>query len=116
MDLSESTTKYIEQLQRPLALGGTTELKPVFDPVFHCFSVQLWRDGAPAGLLGMVDELTHPDDVLENIDAFLEKHDESPLNNTQMNHLGGALIMAKGGSDAYMLIFALEHPENFIVI
>ena len=106
----------LKDLKSPLRLDETTELKAVFDPVFRSFSAQLWKDGSPAGLLGMAGEFTHPDDVLDAVDDFLTEHDESELTEEQMARLGGMLIMAKGGPDAEMLRLAIEHPENVIVL
>ena len=98
----------LKDLKSPLRLNETTELKAVFDPVFRSFSVQLWRDGSPAGLLGLAGEFTHPDDVLDEVDDFLTEHDESELTEEQMARFGGMLIMAKGGPDAEMLRLAIE--------
>ncbi|MDQ0765658.1 hypothetical protein [Streptomyces canus] len=106
----------LKDLKSPIRLNETTELKAVFDPVFRSFSAQLWRDGSPAGLLGMAGEFTHPDDVLDAVDEFLTERGESELTEEQMTRFGGTLIMAKGGPDAAMLQMAIEHPENFIVL
>ncbi|MGW0572949.1 hypothetical protein [Streptomyces tauricus] len=97
------------QLMQPLQLNDTTQLKAVFDPANRCFSAQLWKDGAPTGMLG---QFTHPDDVLDAVDEFLTEHSESPLTESQMGQFGGMLIMAKGGPDASMLKLAIEDPSS----
>lgn len=103
-------------LHAPLQLDDTTQLKAVFDPVLRCFSAQLWRDGEPAGLLGMVGEFTHPDDILDAVDAFLTENGESPLTQQQEGRFGGMLIMAKGGPDAAMLQLAIEDPSKVLFL
>jgi len=100
----------------PIMLDENTELKPVFDPAFRCFSAQLWKNGEPAGLCGMVHEFTHPDDLMEAVDSFLVERGANPLTEEQMAHFGGALIMAKGGPDAMLLQMALEDPSKFILL
>ena len=106
----------LKDLKSPIRLSETTELKAVFDPVFRSFSAQLWKDGSPAGLLGMAGEFTHPDDVLDVVDDFLTEHGESPLTEEQMTRFGGTLIMAKGGPDAMLLQLAIEDPDSFVVL
>jgi len=103
-------------LKSPLRLNETTELKAVFDPVLRCFSAQLWKNGSPAGRLGMVGEFTHPDDVLDAVDGFLAEHGESALTESEMGRFGGTLIMAKGGPDAAMLQQAIDDPDSFLLL
>ncbi|MFC8670962.1 MULTISPECIES: hypothetical protein [Streptomyces] len=103
----------LNDLTQPLQLNDTTQLKAVFDPALRCFSAQLWKGGEPVGLLGLVDQFTHPDDVLDAVDEFLTEHDESPLTEQQMGRFGGMLIMAKGGPDAAMLQIAIKDPSSF---
>ncbi|MEU6379618.1 hypothetical protein [Streptomyces sp. NPDC046909] len=104
----------LDHLRKPLQLNETTELKAVFDPALRCFSAQLWKDGDPAGLLGLVGEFTHPDDVLDAVDEFLTERGESPLTESQMGQFGGMLIMAKGGPDAAMLQQAVDAPHTVL--
>ncbi|MET7783863.1 hypothetical protein ABZU94_32270 [Streptomyces mirabilis] len=106
----------LNDLKQPLQLNDTTQLKAVFDPALRCFSAQLWKDGDPAGLLGLVGEFTHPDDVLDAVDEFLTEHGESPLTEEQVGRFGGMLIMAKGGPDAAMLRMAVEEPHTVLVL
>lgn len=86
----------LNDLRQPLQLNDTTQLKAVFDPALRCFSAQLWKDGEPAGLLGLVGEFTHPDDVLEAVDEFLIEKGESPLTEKQMGCFGGMLLWRRG--------------------
>ncbi|MEU1259365.1 hypothetical protein ABZ445_39405 [Streptomyces chartreusis] len=104
----------LNDLRQPLQLNDTTQLKAVFDPALRCFSAQLWKDGEPAGLLGLVGEFTHPDDVLDAVDEFLTEKGESPLTEQQMGRFGGMLITAKGGSDAAMLQMAMKAPHTVL--
>ncbi|MFF0133286.1 hypothetical protein ACFYTG_47760 [Streptomyces mirabilis] len=104
----------LNDLKQPLQLNDTTQLKAVFDPALRCFSAQLWKDGDPAGLLGLVGEFTHPDDVLDAVDEFLTEYGESPLTEEQMGRFGGMLIMAKGGPDAAMLQMAIKEPHTVL--
>lgn len=98
-------------LKSPLQLNETTELRALFDAAIRGFSVQLWKDDSLAGTLG---EFAHPDDVLDAVDDFLAEHGESPLTEEQMGHLGGTLIMAKGGPDAALLQMAIDNPASFL--
>ncbi|MGW4490493.1 hypothetical protein [Streptomyces sp. NPDC004376] len=104
----------LNDLEQPLQLNDTTQLKAVFDPVLQCFSAQLWKDGEPAGLLGLVDQFTHPDDVLDALDEFLIERGEIPLSEEQLGRFGGMLIMAKGGPDAAMLQMAIAAPHTVL--
>ncbi|MFE9883345.1 hypothetical protein [Streptomyces sp. NPDC005784] len=104
----------LNDLKQPLQLNDTTELKAVFDPALRCFSAQLWKDGDPAGLLGLVGQFTHPDDVLDAVDDFLTEQGENPLTEQQLGRFGGMLIMAKGGPDAAMLQLAIDDPSSFL--
>ncbi|WP_037620194.1 hypothetical protein [Streptomyces aureus] len=106
----------LNDLNQPLQLNDTTQLKAVFDPALRCFSAQLWKDGEPAGLLGLVGQFTHPDDVLDAVDEFLTEQGESPLTEQQMGLFGGMLIMAKGGPDAEMLRLAIEDPSKVLFL
>ena len=106
----------LNDLMQPLQLNDTTQLKAVFDPALRYFSVQLWKDGEPAGLLGMVGQFTHPDDVLDAVDEFLTEKGESPLTEQQMARFGGMLITAKGGPDAAMLQLAIEDPSKVLFL
>ena len=54
-------------------LDESTRIVPVFDPVLRTLSVQLWKGGEPAGIHGLFEHFTHPDDVLDTIDEFLEQ-------------------------------------------
>ena len=69
----------LNDLNQPLQLNDTTQLKAVFDPALRCFRAQLWKAGDPAGLLGLAEVFTHPDDVLYAVDAFRTAPGSSPL-------------------------------------
>ncbi|MFG2785719.1 hypothetical protein ACGFY7_48870 [Streptomyces prunicolor] len=105
----------LNDFMQPLQLNDTTQLKAIFDPVLRCFSAQLWRGGEPAGLLGLVGQFTHPDDVLDAVDEFLTEQGESPLTEQQTGRFAGMLIMAKGGPDAMMLQLAIEDPSSVLL-
>ncbi|CAM5362312.1 hypothetical protein [Streptomyces viridochromogenes] len=106
MDLNDFT--------EPLQLNDTTRLQAIFDPALRCFRAQLWKADEPAGLLGLDEVFTHPDDVLEAINEFLAEEDQNPLTEQQMGRFGGMLIMAKGGPDAEMLRMAIAKPDAFL--
>ncbi|MFJ8636987.1 hypothetical protein [Streptomyces sp. NPDC093568] len=106
MDLNDYT--------KPLQLNDTTRLQAIFDPALRRFRAQLWKAGDPAGLLGLVEVFTHPDDVLDAVDEFLTAHGEDPLTKEQTGRFAGMLIMAKGGPDAEMLRLAIEEPDKFL--
>ncbi|BDH10491.1 hypothetical protein [Streptomyces hygroscopicus] len=115
-ELSEKTKQQLWHLRQPVKLDESTELRPLYYPALRYFSVQLWKGGALAGLLGEVGQYTHPDDVLDDVDGFLVERGERPLGDDQLAHLGGGLIVAKGGPDLTMLAHALEHPETFRIL
>jgi hypothetical protein len=96
-------------------LDETTRIVPVFDPVLCTLSVQLWKSGEPAGIHGLVEDLTHPDDVLDTIDEFLEQFGVRALTEHEIDVLARELIMAKGGPDAAILMTALQNPESFLI-
>ncbi|MGW1880608.1 hypothetical protein [Streptomyces sp. NPDC001975] len=106
MDLNDFT--------KPLQLNDTTRLQAIFDPALRRFRAQLWKADEPAGLLGLVEVFTHPDDVLDAVDEFLTAHGESPLTKEQTGRFAGMLITAKGGPDAEMLRLAIEEPDKFL--
>ncbi|WP_416974623.1 hypothetical protein [Streptomyces sp. 4F14] len=99
-----------------LKLDEKTHIRPVFDPVLRSFTVQLWTDGEPAGTLGADSIFLHPDDILDEIDGFLETHGRSPLTENQGAEFCGMLIMAKGGPDAMLLQMVRKNPEGFLFL
>ncbi len=99
----------------PIDLDENTRIVPVFDPVLRTLSVQLWKGGEPAGIHGLVEHFTHPDDVLDTIDEFLEQSGVRALAEDEIGVLAGELIMAKGGPDAAILMMARQSPESFLI-
>ena len=99
-----------------LHLDESTVLRPVFDPRLYQFSAQLWLNGQPAGIHGLIDPFNHPDDLINTIDKFLNDADVRALTEDEKATLGYELIMQKGGPDAALLQLAAEHPEFFIVL
>ena len=96
-----------------IRLNGHTVLVPGYDPVFRTFNVQLWKNGDPADTYGLGEKFTHPDDVIDTIDDFLDEHGVAPLSEKQLVELGRELIMAKGGPDAALLKMAEQDPKRF---
>ncbi|HEY8983362.1 MAG TPA: hypothetical protein VIU15_27760 [Streptomyces sp.] len=103
-------------ISSPLALNETTEIKAVFDPVGRNFQVQLWQDSQVAAQLGEGIRLSHPYEILEEIDAFLVEHDLEPLTEEQTGHLCVMLITAKGGPDLALLKASRTNPQGFLII
>ncbi|MFJ2589659.1 hypothetical protein [Streptomyces sp. NPDC087538] len=90
-----------------LALDGTAVvLRPVFDPRLHTFSVQLWEDGEPGGIHGLVEYFRYADELLEAIDAFLAEHGVRALTGDEAVLLYAGLVQAKGGPD--WVIFQMQ--------
>ncbi|MBY8887234.1 hypothetical protein K7472_20625 [Streptomyces sp. PTM05] len=98
---------------KSIDLDESTHILPVFDPVLRTFSVQLWKGSQPAGIHGLVENFSHPDDVLDTIDEFLERSGVRALTEDEIGKLGGELIRSKGGPDAAILELALKHPQLF---
>ncbi|AEY93220.1 hypothetical protein SHJG_7954 [Streptomyces hygroscopicus subsp. jinggangensis 5008] len=96
-------------------LDESTRIVPVFDPVLHTLSVQLWKGGQPAGIHGLVEHFTHPDDVHDTIDEFLEQSGVRALTEHEIDVLAAELITAKGGPDAALLMMARQNPESFLI-
>lgn len=87
------------------------ELRPVYDPVLRTFSVQLWKDGEPAGIHGLIEAFPYPDEATEAIDAFLTAHDVRELTGEETVQLYGGLLAAKGGPDYQLFVMQLTHGQ-----
>ncbi|MCU4750266.1 hypothetical protein [Streptomyces sp. G-5] len=98
----------------PIDLGDGAVLKPIFDPRLRTFSVQLWSDGQPDGIHGLVEDFRHADQAVEAIGPFLEEHGVRQLTEKELAFLYAGLIQAKGGPDFELLLMQLRHPAVFI--
>ncbi|MBV6700292.1 hypothetical protein KV557_24835 [Kitasatospora aureofaciens] len=92
-----------------LTLEGTTAvLKPVYDPVLRTFSVQLWEDGKPSGIHGLIDPFQYADEPLEGINDFLAEAELRPLTVDEQFQLYAGLVKAKGGPDWQLFLFQVN--------
>ncbi|QDN84436.1 hypothetical protein FNV61_00150 (plasmid) [Streptomyces sp. RLB3-6] len=80
------------------------ELRPVFDPALRTFSVQLWKDGEPSGIHGLIDNFRYADEPLEAVDAFLAERGVRALTGDEAVLLYAGLVRAKGGPDWQMFL------------
>ncbi|MGW6457478.1 hypothetical protein ACWF94_16430 [Streptomyces sp. NPDC055078] len=80
-------------------MSDTVRLVPVFDPVLRNFAVQLWKDGDPAGIHGLIETYTHPADLLATVNRFLTEAGVRPLTRTERATLRRELITAKDGPE-----------------
>ena len=82
-----------------LDIDGSNQLRPVFDPRLRTFSVQLWRDGEPGGIHGLVEHFRYADQVVETIGGFLAESGVRELADQEAALLYAGLVQAKGGPD-----------------
>ena len=75
----------------PVKMDEKTELRPVYDPRLYCFSIQLWTDGKPGGIHGLVEHFAHPDNCLETLNAFLESEGVRRVNDGEYSALHRSL-------------------------
>ncbi|WP_052434172.1 hypothetical protein [Streptacidiphilus melanogenes] len=95
----------------PVNMDDQTQLRPVFDPRLYCYSIQLWVDGQPGGIHGLVEQFPHPDDVMDTLNAFLEENQIRHITSEEYSALCRSLIEAKDGPE-WALIQAIEQdPE-----
>jgi hypothetical protein len=95
----------------PVKMDETTQLHPVFDPRLYCFSIQLWVDGEPGGIHGLVEQFPHPDDVMATLNEFLAQYDIRPIEEEEYSALCRSLIEAKGGPEWDMVRMVEQNPE-----
>ncbi|MEV4438106.1 hypothetical protein AB0K09_03660 [Streptomyces sp. NPDC049577] len=96
----------------PFTVDGTTELRPVFDPVLRTFSVQLWSDGEPAGIHGLVEPFFFADEAVEEINDYLLQHGVRALTFAESVRLYGALLAAKDPDGPDFQLFLMEYRAN----
>ncbi|MDG5807886.1 hypothetical protein P9869_35620 [Streptomyces ossamyceticus] len=103
----------IDTLGSPLKLDDVNaELQPVYDPVLRTFSVQLWKDGEPAGIHGLIENFRYADEPLEAIDAFLAKQDIRAVTGEEAAWLYAGLVHAKGGPDWQILLMDITAGQQ----
>ncbi|MFF4173645.1 hypothetical protein [Streptomyces sp. NPDC001744] len=96
-----------------LALDGTNVvLRPVFDPRLYTFSVQLWEDGQPGGIHGLVEHFRYADQPVETIDAFLAENGVRATTGEEAALLYAGLVQAKGGPDWALLLLSIGADED----
>ncbi|MCM2388810.1 hypothetical protein [Streptomyces albipurpureus] len=95
-------------------IGETARLVPVFDPVLRNLAVQLWKDGDPAGIHGLGETYSCPDDVLDTLGEFLTEAGIRSPTAAEYAVLARELIMLKGGPDAALLTMAEKDPQRFL--
>ncbi|WP_327286664.1 hypothetical protein [Streptomyces sp. NBC_01205] len=88
------------------------ELQPVFDPCLRVFSVNLSKDGKYAGNFGMHEVIAYADEVVEDVNPFLDQHGVRPLTLPEMVHLYGALLAAKNPHGPDFLLFRMEFERG----
>ncbi|MFC1435324.1 hypothetical protein ACEZDB_32260 [Streptacidiphilus sp. N1-3] len=91
----------------PVSMDERTQLRPAYDPQQYTFSIQLWTDGEPGGIHGLVERFAHPDDLLGTLDAFLETKGVRHINEGEYGALCRSVYEAKGGPD-WAIIVLLE--------
>jgi hypothetical protein len=72
-------------------------LIPVFDPRLRTFSVQLWKDGDPCGIHGLIEDFQRADEPMESIDAFLVSSGVRALTEEEAQRVLDGLVRAKHG-------------------
>ncbi|MEU8828868.1 hypothetical protein [Streptomyces sp. NPDC048636] len=95
-----------------LALDGTVVLRPVFDPRLRTFSIQLWKNGEPGGIHGLIETFRYADEPLETIDAFLADHGVRAVTDEEAALLYAGLVQAKGGPDWALLLISIGADEQ----
>ncbi|MFF6888587.1 hypothetical protein ACFY9F_36030 [Streptomyces sp. NPDC012421] len=96
----------------PLTIDGGTELRPIYDPRLRTFSVQLWKNGEPAGIHGLTTPYLYADEATVEIVPFLQKHGIRVLSGPEMVHLCGALLRAKNPAGPDFQLFLMKAARS----
>lgn len=94
--------------QNIITLDRRTNLAIGYDPRLRSFFAHLWIDDAPAGSLGLLEPIRHPDDLMAAIPGLLADRGLPSLTEAQSVQAGEAAIRAKGGPDAMLLDLPLN--------
>ncbi|MEU6965083.1 hypothetical protein [Streptomyces chrestomyceticus] len=99
-------------LDRLALEGANVVLRPVYDPRLRTFSVQLWEDGEPGGIHGLVEHFRYADQPVDSIDAFLAEHGVRAVTEEEAARLYAGLVQAKGGPDWELLLMSIGADEQ----
>ena len=78
-------------------LDDATRLVPVFDPVLRNYCVQLWMDGRPGGIHGLIENFRDADEAVDTLHTFLEAEDVRQLTDKELSDVRTALHNAGQG-------------------
>ena len=100
---------------KPVEIGESTHLVPVFDPVLSTFRLELRRNNEPTRVHGLAERFGTVDEAMDTVDAFLAAAGVPPLTRRENLSVGRELIMVMGGHDAALLTFAEQGLDAFLL-